>query len=82
VVNTTDANTVMDHLRKNRMLDFYHRNASLRADGRVIHDMFLYQVKSPKESTTPWDYYKLVSKLSGDMAFTPLAESKCALVKK
>ena len=81
-VNTTDANTVMDHLRKNRMSDFYHRNASLRADGRVIHDMFLYQVKGPKESTTPWDYYQLVGKFSGDQAFTPLAESKCLLVKK
>ena len=81
-VNSTDANTVMDYLRKNRMSDFYHRNASLRADGRVIHDMSLYQVKRPQESTTPWDYYKLVSKLGGDQAFTPLAESKCPLVKK
>jgi branched-chain amino acid transport system substrate-binding protein len=44
--------------------------------------MFLYQVKSQKESTTPWDYYQLVGKFSGDQAFTPLAESKCLLVKK
>ena len=44
--------------------------------------MYLYQVKGQKESTTPWDYYKLVSKFTGDQAFTPLAESKCPLVKK
>jgi branched-chain amino acid transport system substrate-binding protein len=81
-VKTTEADKVMDYLKKNKMTDFYHRNATVRADGRVIHDMFLYQVKAPKESTTPWDYYQLVGKFSGDQAFTPLAESKCLLVKK
>ena len=81
-VKTTDADKVMDYLKKNKMSDFYHRNATVRADGRVIHDMFLYQVKAPKESTTPWDYYQLVGKFSGDQAFSPLAESKCMLVKR
>ncbi len=81
-VKTTDADQVMAYLKKNRMSDFYHKNATVRADGRVIHDMFLYQVKGPKESTTPWDYYTLVSKFTGEQAFTPLAESRCPLVKK
>ena len=81
-VGTTDADKVMAELKSMKISDFYHQNATVRADGRVIHDMYLYQVKGQKESTTPWDYYKLVSKFSGDQAFTPLAESKCPLIKK
>ena len=49
---------------------------------RKIHDMYLFEVKSAKESTMPWDYYKLVSKVPGDQAFTTVAESKCSLLKK
>jgi branched-chain amino acid transport system substrate-binding protein len=48
----------------------------------MIHDMYLFQVKSAKESTTPWDYYKLVAKVPGEQAFTTVAESKCSLLKK
>ncbi len=48
----------------------------------MMHDMYLYQVKGPKESTTPWDYYKLVAKVPGEQAFTTPAESKCSLLKK
>jgi branched-chain amino acid transport system substrate-binding protein len=44
--------------------------------------MYLYQVKSTKESTTPWDYYKMIAKVTGEEAFTTVAESKCALLKK
>jgi branched-chain amino acid transport system substrate-binding protein len=44
--------------------------------------MYLFQVKGQKESTKPWDYYKLVAKVPGDQAFTTLAESKCSLVKR
>ncbi len=81
-VNSTDADKVMEYMKKNKMSDFYHKNATVRADGRVIHDMYLYQVKGQKESTTPWDYYKLMGKFTGDQSFTPLAESKCPLIKK
>jgi len=81
-VNSTDADKVMEYMKKTKMSDFYHKNATVRADGRVIHDMYLYQVKGQKESTTPWDYYKLMGKFSGDQSFTPLAESKCPLIKK
>jgi branched-chain amino acid transport system substrate-binding protein len=79
--DTTDADKVMAELKKTPVSDFYSKG-QIRADGRMIHDMYLFQVKSPQESTTPWDYYKLVSKAPGDQAFTTLAESKCALVKK
>lgn len=78
---TTDGDKVMETLKKTKVDDFYNKGY-IRADGRMIHDMSLYQVKSPKEATTPWDYYKLVTKVPGDQAFTTVAESKCALLKK
>jgi len=78
---TTDADKVMAELKKTPANDFYSKG-KIRADGRMIHDMSLFQVKGAKESTTPWDYYKLVAKVPGDQAFTTLADSKCALVKK
>lgn len=81
-IGTTDGDKVMAELKSMKYNDFYHKNASVRADGRMIHDMYLFQVKSPKESTTPWDYYKLVAKVPGDQAFTTVAESKCSLLKK
>ena len=81
IAGTTDGDKVMETLKKTKVDDFYNKG-SIRADGRMIHDMYLYQVKSPKEATTPWDYYKLVAKVPGEQAFTSVAESKCALLKK
>ncbi len=81
VAGTTDADKVMATLKSTKVDDFYNKG-QIRADGRMIHDMYLYQVKAPKESTTPWDYYKLVAKVPGDQAFTTPSESKCALLKK
>ena len=78
---TTDADKVMSTLKSMKFDDFYGKG-SVRADGRMIHDMYLFQVKSAKESTTPWDYYKLIAKVPGDQAFTTVAESKCSLLKK
>ncbi|WP_439587173.1 ABC transporter substrate-binding protein [Hydrogenophaga sp.] len=78
---TTDADKVMAAMKSTKVNDFYSKG-QIRADGRMIHDMYLYQVKGNKESTTPWDYYKLVAKVPGDQAYTTLAESKCTLVKK
>jgi len=77
---TTDADKVMETWRGMKMNDFF-ASGQLRADGRYVHDMYLMQVKSPGESTKPWDYYKLVKKLPGDQVFTTKAESKCALWK-
>ena len=78
---TTDADKVMEKLKATPSNDFYSKG-KIRADGRMIHDMYLFEVKSAKESTAPWDYYKLVSKVPGDQAFTTVAESKCSLLKK
>ena len=78
---TTDGDKVMSTLKGMKIDDFYNKG-QIRADGRMIHDMYLYQVKSAKESTTPWDYYKTLAKVPGEQAFATIAESKCALVKK
>ncbi len=78
---TTDGDKVMSALKGMKIDDFYNKG-QIRADGRMIHDMYLYQVKSSKESTAPWDYYKMVAKIPGEQAFTTAAESKCALIKK
>ena len=77
---TTDGEKVMSTLKSMKFDDFYTKG-SIRKDGRMIHDMYLFEVKSTKESTKPWDYYKLVAKVPGDQAFTTAAESKCSLMK-
>jgi branched-chain amino acid transport system substrate-binding protein len=79
---TTETDKVMAVMKSMKYNDFYQKNASVRADGRMMHDMYLFQVKSPKESTTPWDYYKTVAKVPAEQAFTTVAESKCSLLKK
>jgi branched-chain amino acid transport system substrate-binding protein len=78
---TTDADKVMATLKSMQFNDFYTKG-KIRADGRMIHDMYLFQVKGPKESTTPWDYYKTIAKVPGEQAYTTVAESKCSLLKK
>jgi len=78
---TTDSDKVMSTLKSMKIDDFYNKG-HIRADGRMIHDMYLYEVKSSKESITPWDYYKMIGKIPGEQAFTSVAESKCALIKK
>ena len=79
---TDDADKVMEALHKAKINDMYAKGGSIRADGKMLHDMYLMQVKSPKESTKPWDYYKQVAKLAGDKAYNSLAESKCSFIKK
>ena len=80
-VGPTDSDKVMAQLKSVQMNDFYTKG-KIRADGRMIHDMYLFQVKGAKESTTPWDYYKTVAKVPGEQAYTTVAESKCSLIKK
>ena len=58
-----------------------HRNAVLRADGRLVHDMLLVEVKSPEQSKYPWDYYNIKAALPGAEAFRPLDEGGCSLVR-
>ncbi|WP_188608312.1 ABC transporter substrate-binding protein [Chelatococcus reniformis] len=77
-----DAAAVTAEMRKLPINDFYTHDARIRADGRVIRDMYLLQVKSPDESKYPWDFYKLLETVPGDKAFRPLAEGGCALALK
>ena len=78
--NTDEATAVMQKMRETPINDFYATNGRIRADGRMVHDMYLAQVKTPAESKYPWDYYKIVATIPGDEAFLPLAQSKCYLV--
>ncbi|QRG09691.1 ABC transporter substrate-binding protein [Xanthobacter dioxanivorans] len=79
---TDEAQAVMAKMRELKVNDFFAKGGTIRADGRFIHDMYVYQVKTPAESKGPWDYYKLVSVIPGEKAFRPLSESACPLVKK
>nr|WP_312461530.1 ABC transporter substrate-binding protein [Comamonas sp.] len=79
---STDAKAVMAKMREMPINDVFTRNGRLREDGMMVHDMYLFQVKSPQESKAPWDYYKVISTVPADKAFLPLSESACPLVKK
>ena len=79
----TDAtDPVMAAMRAAPIDDFFTHGGQIRADGLMVHDMHLYQVKKPAESKYPWDYYKLVATIPADQAFAPLSRSKCPLVKQ
>ena len=77
-VGGTDADKVMEKMRATPINDFFTQNGTIRPDGRMVHDMFLMQVKSPAESKYPWDYSKLIDTVPGEKAFMSKAESKCA----
>jgi branched-chain amino acid transport system substrate-binding protein len=79
---TDDPAAVTQHLRSSTINDPIIRNGKLREDGRLVHDMYLLQVKKPSESKKPWDYYTVKQTIPGDQAFRPLAQSECPLVKK
>ena len=81
-VGSSDADKVMARMRETPVNDFFAKNGRIRADGRMVHDMYLMQVKAPAESRYPWDYYKTVATIPGDRAFQPLDKSTCPLVKK
>ncbi|MBB3194964.1 ABC transporter substrate-binding protein [Roseateles terrae] len=79
---TDDGEKVIAQMKATPINDFYTKGSIRKEDGRAVHDMFLLQVKSAKESTEPWDYFKVVTRIPGEEAFTKLADSKCPLVKK
>jgi branched-chain amino acid transport system substrate-binding protein len=79
---TDDGDAVAKTMRSTPVNDFFARNGRIREDGLMVHDMYLFQVKTPAESKAPWDYYKLLDTIPGDRAFPPLVGSQCPLVKK
>ena len=79
---TDETGAVMKKMRELPINDFFARNGRIREDGRMVHDMYLFEVKTPQESKSPWDYYKLRATIPAGQAFQPLAQSSCPLVKK
>ena len=79
---TDEAQAVMSKMRELPINDFFAKNGRIREDGRMVHDMYVYEVKKPSESKGDWDFYKLREVIPGDQAFRPLKDSACPLVKK
>jgi branched-chain amino acid transport system substrate-binding protein len=79
---TVDAKAVMAKMREMPINDFFASNGHIRIDGRMVHDMYLAQVKNPSDSKGPWDFYKILATIPGDQAFRPLSESACPLAKR
>ncbi|NBW47432.1 MAG: ABC transporter substrate-binding protein [Betaproteobacteria bacterium] len=79
---TDDTAAVMKRMRDTPINDMFAKGGTLREDGRMVHDMYLFQVKSPSASKAPWDYYELKGTVKGEEAFQSMAAGRCAAVKK
>lgn len=82
VAGTTDPDAVMKVMRATPINDMFAKNGRIREDGRMVHDMYLFEVKKPLESKAKSDDYKLLATVAGNEAFQPLEASRCPLVKK
>ena len=80
-VGATDSDKVMAELKRMKINDMFTNGGYIRADGVMVHDMYVMQVKSPQESKYPWDYYKVVKKMNGEEAFGPIT-GLCPLAPK
>jgi branched-chain amino acid transport system substrate-binding protein len=76
-----DGKTVAVKMRELPVDDFFAKG-KIREDGRMMHDMYLVEVKKPADSKAPWDYYKVLRSIPAEDAAQPLSESKCSFVKK
>lgn len=79
---TDEAKAVMAKMKATPVNDFFAKGGKIREDGRMVHDMYLLQVKKPAESKQPWDYYHVRATIPADEAFQSLKDSRCPLVKK
>jgi branched-chain amino acid transport system substrate-binding protein len=78
---TKETKPVLAKMRATPVRDAFTDNGVLREDGRMVHSMFLFEVKKPEESKAPWDYYKLLAEVPGDQAFRPMKDGGCPLIK-
>ncbi len=78
---TRETKAVLEKMRATPVRDAFTDNGVVREDGRMVHSMFLLQVKKPEESKAPWDYYKVLAEVQGDQAFRPLKDGGCPLLK-
>jgi len=76
-----EAKTVIAKMKATPIHDFFARNGHIREDGRMVHDMYLVQVKTPAESKGEWDVYKILATVPGDQAYRPMDQGGCPLVK-
>jgi branched-chain amino acid transport system substrate-binding protein len=76
-----DSDKVLAQMKKTKVNDIFTKGGYVRDDGRMVHDMYLMQVKEPAKSMEPWDYYTVVQTFKGEEAWTTKAESKCPLWK-
>ena len=81
-VKTDEAMKVIAQMKATPINDFFAQGGHIREDGRMVHDMYLFELKKPSESSGEWDLYKMLAKVPGDQAFRPLTEGGCPLVKK
>lgn len=79
---TTDGKRVVAEMKRLPVNDFMTRNGRLRADGRMLRDMYLFEVKAARESKSKYDFYKLVATVPGPDAFLPETLSSCPLLVK
>jgi branched-chain amino acid transport system substrate-binding protein len=79
---TDEAKAVMAKMREIPVNDFYAKNAHLREDGRLVHDMYFAEVKKPSESKEPWDDYNILGTIPGATAFRSLADGGCPLAQR
>jgi branched-chain amino acid transport system substrate-binding protein len=80
-VGSTDPDKIMAELKKTRINDMFAKDGYIRADGVMVHEMYVMQVKTPRESKYPWDYYKVVKRMNGEEAFGPIT-GQCPLAPK
>ena len=80
-VGTDEAPKVMAQMRATPINDFFAHGGRIRIDGRMVHDMYLVQVKTPAKMKEPWDYYEVKHTIPAEEAFQPMTSSKCRLVK-
>jgi branched-chain amino acid transport system substrate-binding protein len=79
---TLEASAVMKMMKATPINDLFALNGRIREDGRMVHDMYLFEVKKPSESREAWDDYRLVATIPAEEAFQPLSQSTCPLIKK
>ena len=80
-VGSKDSLPVIEKMKETPVNDFFAKDGHIREDGRMVHDMYLAQVKTPQESKYPWDYLNILKVIPGQEAFRPLTESECPLIK-
>jgi branched-chain amino acid transport system substrate-binding protein len=78
---TKETKPVLEKMRATPVRDAFTDNGVLREDGRMVHSMFLFEVKKPEESKAPWDYYNVLAEVPGDQAFRPMKDGGCPLIK-